>query len=199
MMIDIQIVKRFDLNIEEILEDWEVHDAIREIIVNALDEQKLTDTRGIEIFKDDEKNWHIRDYGRGLRYEHLTQKENEEKIKRTDLIGKFGIGLKDALATFDRKGVDVNIKSRHGDITTEMFKKHGFGDVTTLHAVITTPSDIIGTEVILSNLSDKNMDDAKALFLNFSGEELIDSTKYGAIYRKSSNNGKIFMNDVKVV
>ena len=42
------------------------------------------------------------------------------------------------------------------------------------------------------------MDDAKALFLNFSGEELIDSTKYGAIYRKSSNNGKIFMNDVKV-
>jgi hypothetical protein len=64
-------VKKFDLNIEEILEDWEVHHAVREVIANAIDEQLLTKTRGIEIFKDPKGKWHIRDYGRGLKYEHL--------------------------------------------------------------------------------------------------------------------------------
>lgn len=45
-------VKKFDLNIEKILEDWEVHHAIREVIANAIDEQLLTKTKDIEIFKD---------------------------------------------------------------------------------------------------------------------------------------------------
>ncbi|MGI0014938.1 MAG: ATP-binding protein, partial [Nitrososphaera sp.] len=98
-------IKKFDLNIEKILEDWEIYHAIREVISNAIDEQILTQTKDIEIFKDSNKNWHVRDYGRGLNYEHLTQKENEEKLQNSSVIGKFGIGLKDALATFDRKGV----------------------------------------------------------------------------------------------
>jgi DNA gyrase/topoisomerase IV subunit B len=109
--------KKFDLNIEKILEDWEIYHAIREIIANAIDEEILTGTKKIEIFKDNKGRWHIRDFGRGLRYEHLTQKEVEEKLKNPNVIGKFGIGLKDALATFDRKGVKVFVKSRHGDIT----------------------------------------------------------------------------------
>ena len=32
-------IREFDLNIEKILENWEVYHAIREIIANALDEQ----------------------------------------------------------------------------------------------------------------------------------------------------------------
>ncbi len=31
--------RAFDLNIEEILEDWEPYHAIREVIANALDEK----------------------------------------------------------------------------------------------------------------------------------------------------------------
>ena len=42
-------MKKFDLNIEKILENWDIHHAIREIIANALDEQKLTNTFPIEI------------------------------------------------------------------------------------------------------------------------------------------------------
>ena len=57
--------EKFDLNIEKILENWEPHHAIREIIANALDEQIITDTKEIEIFKQ-ETNWIIRDYGRGF-------------------------------------------------------------------------------------------------------------------------------------
>ena len=45
-------MKQFDLNIEKILENWEPHHAIREIIANALDEQIITNTKDIEIFKE---------------------------------------------------------------------------------------------------------------------------------------------------
>lgn len=43
--------KEFDLNIEKILENWEVYHAIREIIANALDEQIITGTQDIQIIK----------------------------------------------------------------------------------------------------------------------------------------------------
>ena len=45
-------MKKFDLNIEKILEDWEVRHAIREVIANAIDEQKLSNSEEIKIFKD---------------------------------------------------------------------------------------------------------------------------------------------------
>ena len=110
-------MKEFDLNIEKVLENWTVAHAIREIIANALDEQILTGTEDIRIYRDTAGKWHIRDYGRGIRYQHLTQNENEEKQTHPNLIGKFGVGLKDALATFDRNGIGVTIDSKHGHIT----------------------------------------------------------------------------------
>jgi len=42
----------------------------------------LTKTKDIRIFKDSKGRWHIRDYGHGLKYEHLTQKEDEEKLRK---------------------------------------------------------------------------------------------------------------------
>ncbi len=70
--------RNFDLNIEKILEGWEVKHAIREIIANALDEQALSNTQDITISVDRSGNWHIRDFGRGIRYENLTQNESCE-------------------------------------------------------------------------------------------------------------------------
>lgn len=58
--------KKFDLNIEKILEDWKVPDAIREVIANALDQQALTGTKPIKIYEDEQGCWHVRDYGRSL-------------------------------------------------------------------------------------------------------------------------------------
>lgn len=128
-------MKQFDLNIEKILENWEAFHAIREIIANALDEQLLTTSKDVEIFKAN-SSWIIRDFGRGLKYTNLTQNENQEKLQNTKVIGKFGIGLKDALATFDRKGIKVLIRSSHGDITLTKTSKKGFEDIITLHACI---------------------------------------------------------------
>lgn len=89
--------KTFDLNIEKILENWETRHAVREIIANALDERSLTSTQPVLIEKRGQA-WFIQDFGRGLKYTHLTQNENQEKLSNPNVIGRFGIGLKDALA-----------------------------------------------------------------------------------------------------
>jgi len=178
-------MKKFDLNIEEILEDWEVYHGIRELISNALDEQMLTNTKEIDIFKDKKGKWHVRDYGRGIKYEHLTQNENQEKLERQNIIGKFGIGLKDALATFDRKKIKVILRFKHGDISINKSEKYGFADIITLHAVINSPSEpeLIGTDIILENVSHDDIEKAKSLFLLFSHQKLIESTDYGEAYQ----------------
>ena len=192
--------KEFDLNIEEILEDWEVHHALREIIANALDEQVLTNSKDIKIYKDSIGQYHILDFGRGLKYNHLTQKENKEKLNNPDVIGKFGIGLKDALATFDRNGVKVLIKSKHGDIKLGKSHKHGFDDLTTLHAYISEPSssNFIGTEFIFEGINDNDMKKAKDLFLKFSSDKVIEKTRYGDLLEKKGNSGYIYISGVKV-
>ena len=192
--------KKFDLNIEKILEDWEVYHAIREVIANAIDEQILTKTEQIKIWKDDEGRWHICDFGRGLKYEHLTQKENDEKLRNPHIIGKFGIGLKDALATFDRHNVKVFINSKHGDITIGKSQKHSFEDIITLHAYINPPSDLnfVGTEFILEGVTDEDIRKAKDLFLIFSGERVIKKTRYGKVLEKKSEIARVYINGVKV-
>jgi hypothetical protein len=134
--------RNFDLNIEKVLEGWEICHAIRELIANALDEQMLTQTTDGQIYRDPDGVWHIRDFGRGLKYEHLTQNESKEKLNNpSKVIGKFGVGLKDALATLNRRGVEVCIHSRFGDITLGQIPKSGFSDVVTLHAVVHPTQD----------------------------------------------------------
>ena len=193
-------IRKFDLNIEQVLENWEVYHALREIIANALDEQILTKTKDIEIIKKDNIT-KIRDFGRGLKYEHLTQNENQEKLTNSELvIGKFGVGLKDALATLNRYGIDILIKTKYGDITLEKTEKHGFDDIITLHAVITTTSEpnFVGTEFSLVGCNDEEVSKAKNLFLIFSGEKILDKTKYGQILEKKSKTSNIYINGVKV-
>lgn len=192
-------MKQFDLNIEKILENWEPHHAIREIIANALDEQMITNTKEIEIYKQG-SNWIIRDYGRGLKYTHLTQNENQEKLENSNVIGKFGIGLKDALATFDRNNISVVIESRYGIITISKISKIGFNDIVTLHAKIEEPidKDFTGTQFEIKNIEDNEIEKAKRLFLIFSGEQIIESTKYGQVINKIDSSGNIYINGVKV-
>lgn len=156
----------FDLNIQRVLEHWTVSEALREIIANALDEQALTNTTEPEIFETDSGRWHVRDFGRGLRYEHFTQNEDAEKLAKPNVvIGKFGVGLKDAMATFDRHRVSVVIRSKHSDITIDSVAKHGFDDILTLHAVVDDPadSDMVGTEFILSGLKRQDVRTAQGL------------------------------------
>lgn len=193
--------REFDLNIEQVLENWTVAHAIRELIANALDEAALTCTPEPEIAKDRAGRWRIRDRGRGLRYEHLTQNENPEKLANPQkVVGKFGVGLKDALATFDRHGIGVRIRSRFGDISTAKQHKHGFDDVTTLHAVIEPPSDadFTGTDVALTGVADADIDAAKALFRHYAGDEVLEETAFGLVLRRPKAAARIYVNGLRV-
>lgn len=185
----------FDLNIEEVLENWEVHHAVREIIANALDEQALTDTRDVEIRKDSDGAWHVRDYGRGLRIEHFTLNENKEKLNApTGVIGKFGVGLKDALATFNRRGVGVVARSSQGVFGLREAPKHGFDSITTLHVEYAPPpAGIEGTDVILTGVRDVDINRAKSLFLKFANEDVLDTTAYGSVLRRRDDTARVYI------
>lgn len=195
-------MKKFDLNIEKVLEDWGIQHALREVIANALDEQALTNTKAVQIFKDDQGRWHIRDYGRGLKHEHLTQNENKEKLVHPDkVIGKFGVGLKDALATFDRKKIKVHIISKHGEITLGKEAKHGFADISTLHALIDEPADprFTGTEFIVTGVTDNDIALAKEFFLKFSQDQLLETTQYGQVLSKGkTGKARIYISGLRV-
>jgi len=187
--------RAFDLNIEEVLENWEVEHALREIIANALDEQVISKTAEIEIFKDRQGDWHIRDYGRGLKIEHFTLNENQEKLNAlSGVIGKFGVGLKDALATFHRRGVGVLIRSPFGTFRLKQEHKHGFSDIVTLHVEYDdSPNNMRGTEFILHGVTDADMAKAKSLFLKFAGEEILETTTYGQILRRKGNAARVYI------
>ena len=193
-------IREFDLNIEKILENWEVYHAIREVIANALDEQILTRTKNIDIYQDDSSWWHIKDYGRGLNYHHLTQNENDEKLNNDKLIGRFGVGLKDALATLYRHNIKVKIKSKYGDITLKAASKVGFEDIITLHAEILPPENenMIGTDFCLFGCAADDIEKAKSLFLSFTNDDILETTKYGQVIQKNGADSIIYINGVKV-
>jgi hypothetical protein len=185
----------FDLNIEEVLENWEVEHALREVIANALDEQVISKTAEIEISKDKQGDWQIRDFGRGLRIEHFTLNENPEKLNAlSGVIGKFGVGLKDALATFHRRGIGVLIHSSFGTFRLKQEHKHGFSDIVTLHVEYDdSPNNMRGTEFILHGVTDADMAKAKSLFLKFAGEEILETTTYGQILRRKGNFARVYI------
>ncbi|HMD53439.1 MAG TPA: GYF domain-containing protein [Phycisphaerae bacterium] len=190
--------RRFDLNIEKFLEHWDVEQAIREIIANALDEQALTQTQEVVIQEMAPDAWCIRDFGRGLRIEHFTLNENDEKHQNRDsVIGKFGVGLKDAIATLCRIGVTVQARSRFGVFRVAQLPKHGFGEIQTIHILYDdTPQEMCGTEFTLSPLSREKVEAAKHLFMQFSGDQILENTPIGDILRRGAVGGKIYISGV---
>jgi hypothetical protein len=186
--------KLFDLNIEEVLENWEVEHALREVIANALDEQVLTNSSEIKIFKK-RGCWHIGDFGRGLQIEHFTLNENPEKLNAlSGVIGKFGVGLKDALATFHRRNVDVYIRSSYGTYRLRKVEKYNFGDIVTLHVEYDdSPTGVRGTEFVFRGVTDTDIAKAKSLFLKFAGEEVMETNAYGQILRRKGNVGRVYI------
>lgn len=83
--------KSFDLNIEQILENWEVSHGIREVIANALDEQLLAGTAPVVIEKRDGKSF-VRDLGRGIRYTHLTRTRTRKSSTALLLLADSVLG-----------------------------------------------------------------------------------------------------------
>ncbi len=190
--------KLFDLNIEEVLDHWELEHAIREIIANALDEQLLTGTPEVEIGEDSSGVWHIRDFGRGLAIEHFTLNENAEKRDGPEgIIGKFGVGLKDALATFHRRGASVTIRSKSGTYRLRQAQKHQFDAITTLHVEREAGDPaMVGTDVALDGVHKTDIEAAKSLFLRFVGDAVLDTTTYGQVLDPGGRTPRVYISGV---
>ncbi|CUH96230.1 hypothetical protein P22_2319 [Propionispora sp. 2/2-37] len=193
-------MRKFDINVKKLAASWETYHALREIIANALDEQALTQTKDIDMFEDSGGNWHIRDYGRGIRSEHFTQSENGEKLVNPNLIGKFGLGLKDALVTFCHKGIKVIISSRFGIFTFSQSPQHEFDDIVTLQMYVYPAKDTLfaGTEFIFSGLTKTDIEQAKNLFLKFSGNTVLENNSAGQVLEKNASNAIIYVNGLRV-
>jgi hypothetical protein len=195
-------MRAFDLNIQEVLEAWSVVEAIRELIANAIDEHLLTGTAEPQIVEEAD-GWHVRDFGRGVTTDHLTQNESAEKLSRPDLvIGKFGVGLKDAVAVLHRHGVNVRIRSAHADLTFGMHAKAGF-DLQTLHALVEDPTDptMAGTDVVLAGaaVTAREVEAAKQLFLAYADVTELGRTAYGTVLgRGDGRPARIFINGLQV-
>lgn len=187
--------RTFDLNIEEVLENWEVEHALREVIANALDEQLLSSTKDIEISIDHLGQWHVRDYGRGLRIEHFTLNEDTEKLESDKpIIGKFGVGLKDALATFHRRGVELSIRSPYGAFCLKQVSKHGFENIITLHVEYDdSPQEMAGTDFVLRGVSETQIARAKSLFLRFSEDQVLEATPFGSVIRRGAATPRVYI------
>lgn len=196
------MARAFDLNIQEVLEAWTVTEAIRELIANAIDEHRLTGTAEPQIVEEPD-GWHIRDTGRGLAHDHLTANESAEKLAHPNLvIGKFGVGLKDAVAVLHRHGVDVTIHSRHNTLGFGTHTKAGF-DISTLHAFVDEPANphMVGTDVVLSGdaVTHTTIDAAKQLFLAYADVEQLGTSSYGTVLaRPAGADATIFINGLKV-
>jgi hypothetical protein len=191
----------FDLNVEKVLEHWTVAHAVRELLANALDEHLLGHGAVPKVERLGNGRWRIRDFGRGLRHEHFTQNENEEKTSSDAVIGRFGVGLKDALAVLDRHGVGVTIRTTTADASTSVHPKAGFPDTTTLHAVFRPPTDssITGTEVTLDGVTDADVEAAKRFFLRWNDEVVLDATPYGELLARTGDEpGRIYVRGVRV-
>ncbi len=184
------LTKFFDININNVLKDWEVHHAIRELISNALDEHTLNEVDELPSFTFSNNSIIISDKGRGLRESHLVMNENSEKNDNSKIvIGKFGMGLKDAIAVLYRNKKKITIESKYLYISgVECKEKNDFGDIKTLHLHVGAPrnKEFLGTKIIISGILLNEYQASKKLFVNYSNLDLICETDYGNIYRKEN-------------
>lgn len=201
-------MKQFDLNIGKVLAHWTIPEALREIISNAIDEEKLGFAKqSLQIYKED-KTWKIRDFGRGIKIKHFIFTENEEKIEHNETTGKFGFGLKDALGVLFRHGIKVSIRSPHGNIKFQFTNKTDFDEIETLHALLDTNfvnPEFEGTEFSFLYLEDVYIYSAKKYFLRYTQEPIVEEVRelsrritWGQILEKTDMYAHIYFNGVKV-
>lgn len=194
---DKHLIGTIDLNIgENYLNHWEVYHAIREIIANALDEKGKKD---IEITGNEEKGFIIRDYAGGLIPNNFVM-DGSNKENRKDVIGKFGVGLKDAIGVLYNNGIVVTIRT--AKYLFEVGVKENSSIITSkilsVYVYENNEKDFIGTEFVLKNCKEEYIKLAKMEFLLFRNPRQIEKTKYGQVLEKENEYADIYVCGMKV-
>lgn len=196
---DRQLVDSIDLNIgKNYLNDWDVYYAIREIIANALDEKK---SEKIEIAEKAEDEYIIRDFGSGLKIENFIIM-GSDKATKNNVIGKFGVGLKDALSVLSNNGIEVEIMTAKYIFELNMQEKSRITRIKTLHvqAYQNDEKDFKGTKFTLKKCKREHMERAKNQFIIYKDQEvkIIEETHYGDILIKENSVADIYINGMKI-
>ena len=194
--------REFDLNIERVLENWTV--APRHPRVDRQRARRGGPDRHRRA-RDSARTpgpLALRDFGRGLRYEHLTQNENREKLASPE-EGRRQVRRRAQGRPRDVRPARASaFGSGRASATSRLPKqaKHGFGDVTTLHAVIAEPSDpaMVGTDVELSGVAVEDVKAAKSLFRHYAGDEAPEETEYGVVLARPKFAARIYVNGLRV-
>ena len=188
----------FDLNIKKILKEWKVADALREIIANAIDESVITQTKSPEIYKENNQ-WIIEDYGRGITISDFLQDENQEKLNNKNVIGKFGVGLKDSIAVLFRNEVNFSIKTKEFTAYPQEHKKQGFDEETIHMSIDNAKQKMVGTKFIFENVDDIDIENAKNNFLIFKNLQVLFENDFGQIIKSNYDEGsKIYFNGMQI-
>lgn len=195
-------IQYLDLNCKTILENWTISDAIRELISNAYDESVLSNTIDPKIFYDpSSKQISIIDYGRGINSYSFIQNENNEKKLNKKIIGKFGVGLKDAIAVLFKFNKNITIQSVCGTFSPVMKNKNNINDIQTIHIEYNDENKIShGTTIIIKDIDYRDFELARDYFISFNKNiELLGTSKKGEVYiNKNNSEASIYFNGLKV-
>jgi hypothetical protein len=192
-----------DLNTNNILQNWDVKKAIKELLANAIDESVETKT-SLPLLEFKDNILTISDKGRGLNTKHFTQSINNVKANNPNYIGKFGIGLKDCLAVLYREEKPITIESKYLYVRGMTMRRKTDSKDKTLHVIVekARDEDFIGTIITVEGVTSSEYRDLKRHFPQFffSDQKHLIKTEYGLIYAKKSSKHKaiIFINGIRV-
>ncbi|WP_411167742.1 hypothetical protein ACH36K_11360 [Clostridium sp. MB05] len=191
-----------DLNIgQSYLSDWNEVLAVKELIANAIDETETGD-KDILIEEISKDTWSITNYGNEIIPDNFLMNEGKKSIKKGK-IGKFGIGLKDAIAVLTTRNINIEI------ITSQYIFKPIYKskcnlvkEVSLFIEVYANNRSVKGTQIILSECSKYIINKAKYNFLKYryGHYNVIEFTEYGEVILEDSkvNNGTIYLNGMKI-
>lgn len=185
-----------DLNVSmDLAPHLEPCDALRELVMNAFD--AVPD--GVPMFSaEDSSTVVLQDQGPGLTLKSFTVGGTHGDMK---VVGRFGLGLKDAVAVLMRHQAKVEIISQLGSYDFEV--RMGKLGTETIHVQCGPPTGA-GTRITVSNLqvATRSVEYVKPLFLCWSRHELLHTSGDVDMYLPNDSGkkhcGKLFVNGVAV-
>lgn len=181
---------KLDLNIEKVLEDWSVVDALREFVSNALDEHTICKIDTLPKIKLDGNVLSITDNGRGIKLEDFVIKVNDEKRLDTT-IGQYGYGLKDGIAYLESNKHTVTIDTKGYLYKFGIDDKHGTKSIKSYHCFYSKSDRRSGTKISVNNITSEDYDSLIALFLQYQKIVPIFECNYGDVYIPDKLNGPV--------
>ena len=194
-----------DLNIgRNVLEHWNIVDALREIISNSFDEHTKHNIKKLPLIKKDKNTdyYEITDYGNGIQLKDFIQNVNITKVDDKHTTGVFGCGLKDAIGVLCKNSIDFSIITNEHIFKPQYIKRQR-GE--TLHINVNKnnrKNTEFGTKFIFKNLKPSDIINAKKIFLQFQPEQpeiLYEDDNNNKIFKLNGSHQSIYVNEVKVI